>query len=91
MRELTPEEVEARREAGRKGGKALFEKYGREYMAEIGSKGYWATGAKLGWEATNRKIFGRHLTGKQCKKLKKGLAGDGYNQRQLLLGEVSDE
>jgi len=31
-----------RQEAARKGGQALVEKYGREYMAKIGSRGFWA-------------------------------------------------
>lgn len=30
-------------EAGSLGGQALVAKYGREHMAQIGSKGFWAT------------------------------------------------
>ena len=36
---MTDKQIEQRRSAGRKGGKTVYEKYGSDYMAEIGRKG----------------------------------------------------
>jgi hypothetical protein len=60
----------ARREQLRAAGRAYFEKYGSEHMRAIGKTGYFATGAKYGWDYINHKLFGVHLsTGKAQKVL----------------------
>lgn len=83
FRPYTAEEIEQRRAAGRKraesftpehqsrAARKLVEQRGRDYMSQIGSAGYWATGAKLGWARANTLIFGRHLTRSQAKKQRK--------------------
>lgn len=38
-RNMTEKQIEQRRNAGRKGGLAVFNKYGSEYMRQIGKKG----------------------------------------------------
>lgn len=60
---LSPAQIEQRRAAGR----ALVEKRGRAYMAEIGSAGYFSAGQKIGFETLNKMLFGKHLTKGQAK------------------------
>lgn len=36
---MTDRQIEQRRNAGRKGGQAVFKKYGSDYMSQIGKKG----------------------------------------------------
>lgn len=55
----TPEGLAAYREmkarAGRMGGKATAERYGREHMAEIGRKGFAGLARKLGYAGGGRR------------------------------------
>jgi hypothetical protein len=37
-------------------------KYGSEHMWAIGKSGYFATGAKYGWDFVNHLLFGVHLS-----------------------------
>lgn len=54
--------------AGRLGGNALVAKYGTEHMRAIGKSGYFATGAKYGWQYTNEMLFGAHLPAGRAKR-----------------------
>lgn len=65
MKEKNPKRVEA----GRAGGRALVAKYGPEHMRAIGKSGYFATGAKYGWQYTNEMLFGSHLPKTKAKQL----------------------
>jgi len=60
---MTEKQLQQRREAARRGGLAVFRKYGREYMSELGKKGAKAFHAKYnvmpvaisGWAIIGRK------------------------------------
>jgi hypothetical protein len=77
-REISEARREQLREAGRKGGLALVEKYGTAHMQEIGSAGYWATAQKFSmlyknansaWRKTNTLAFGQHYSKSAYKQL----------------------
>jgi len=69
-----------RSEAAKVARAAWQAKYGgTDQHREWCSAGYWATAAKLGWEQTNLKCFGQHLS----KAKHKRSAATGYRQKML--------
>lgn len=60
-----------KKQAGRKGGKATFEKYGREYMSDIGSRGGYALHQKYSLQpyGTSDFVLVDRITGERVARL----------------------